>query len=148
MPRIGQRIVADKCLLADWRARWKSVWGRGRPIRNDEASTMRVSQILDKIDENQELGKTTFGRSQENSDFRCFLLIAANTRKREAAFHRGLTTRNNPYPFGSPAHWRWHEGLFGNGHPRAFMTTFLREFKPLPIVEGTMQGNPHMAETA
>lgn len=32
----------------------------------------------------------------------------------EAASCRGLTTRNNPYPFLSPEYWRWHEGLLGN----------------------------------
>ena len=32
----------------------------------------------------------------------------------EAAFCRGLTTRNNPYQFLSPEYWRWQEGLFGN----------------------------------
>jgi hypothetical protein len=106
---------------------------------------MSVSQILDRIDETQKLGKSNV--RPVTGRLRYFILLANSReyKEGEAAFCRGLTPRNNPYPFRSPKYWRWHEGLLGNGHPKVFMTSFPREFKPLPIAEGTRQGNHHMA---
>ena len=79
---------------------------------------MTVAQILDKIDENQEQGKSNI-RSVTGSRQSSMLLVDSNEYKEgEAASCRGLTTRNNPYPFRSPEHWRWQEGLLGNCRPR------------------------------
>jgi hypothetical protein len=46
------------------------------------------------------------------------LAYSSEYQEGEAAFRRGLTTRNNPYPFRSPEYWRWQEGLLGNCRPR------------------------------
>jgi hypothetical protein len=72
--------------------------------------TMRVSQNLDLISEDQML-----------------LTNSSEFKEGEAAFCRGLTTRNNPYPFCSPEYWRWQEGLLGNCQPRE------RQVNPEPI---------------
>jgi hypothetical protein len=79
---------------------------------------MSVSQILDRIDENPKLGKGKVRPVTEKR--RCSMLLANSSeyKEGEAAFCHGLTTRNNPYPFRSPEHWRWQEGLLGNGRPR------------------------------
>jgi hypothetical protein len=37
----------------------------------------------------------------------------------ELAYRQGLTTKDNPYRFRSAQHWRWQEGLLGNGLPRS-----------------------------
>jgi hypothetical protein len=75
--------------------------------------TMIASQILDTID----FGKSDFIPVTGEPQYSMLLANSSEYKEGEAAFCRGLTARNNPYPFGSPEYWRWHEGLFGNCHP-------------------------------
>ena len=78
---------------------------------------MIVAQILDKIDENREQGTSpvpVMGSRQSS----VVLVDSTEYKEGEAAFYRGLTTRNNPYPFRSSEHWRWQEGLLGNCRPK------------------------------
>jgi hypothetical protein len=75
---------------------------------------MSVGQILDTIDEYQ-LGKSNAWLVTGGPTL---LVDSSEYKEGEAAFRRGLTTRNNPYPFLSPEYWRWQEGLLGNGRPR------------------------------
>jgi hypothetical protein len=75
---------------------------------------MRVSRILDKIDE----GKSNVRLVTEECRSSMLLANSSEYKEGEAASCRGLTTRNNPYPFRSPEHWRWQEGLLGNCRPR------------------------------
>ena len=79
---------------------------------------MGVSQILDKIDENQKLGKSNVRPVTGKRRYFMLLVNSSEYKEGEVAFYRGLTTKNNPYPFLSPEYWRWQEGLLGNGHPR------------------------------
>lgn len=79
---------------------------------------MSVSQTLDRIDE--QLGQSNAPLVAEESNYFTLLVNSSEYKEGEAAFCRGLTIRNNPYPFLSPEYWRWHEGLLGNGHPRGW----------------------------
>jgi len=76
--------------------------------------TMIVSQILDTID----LGKSDFRPVTRERRYSMLLADSSEYKEGEAAFCRGLTTRNNPYPFLSPKYWRWQEGLLGNCRSR------------------------------
>ena len=76
---------------------------------------MGVSQILDKIDE---LGKSNVRPVTGKRRYFMLLVNSSEYKEGEVAFYRGLTTKNNPYPFLSPEYWRWHEGLLGNCRPR------------------------------
>jgi hypothetical protein len=87
-------------------------------LRNSEVRTMSVSQILDKIDEDREVVRSNARPVTERLRYSTLLVNSSEYKEGEAAFHRGLTTRNNPYPFRSPEYWRWQEGLLGNGRPR------------------------------
>jgi hypothetical protein len=78
---------------------------------------MIASQVLDKIDESQEQGKSNARLVTEKHRWSMLLAKSSEYKEGEAAFRRGLTTRNNPYPFRSPEHWRWQEGLLGNCRP-------------------------------
>jgi hypothetical protein len=79
---------------------------------------MEVAQILDKIDENQEQGKSNVRPVEGESRYSLLLVDSSEYKEGEAAFCQSSTTRNNPYPFLSPEYWRWEEGLLGNGRPR------------------------------
>jgi hypothetical protein len=46
------------------------------------------------------------------------MLTTKEYQEGERASEEGKTTRHNPYRFGSEQHWRWQEGLLGNGKPR------------------------------
>ena len=98
---------------------------------------MSVSQILDRIDESQELGRSNVRPVTEE---RRHLMLFANSseyKEGEAAFYRGLTTGNNPHPFLSPGYWRWQEGLLGNGRPREW------QVNPEPYKENVMTESSH-----
>jgi hypothetical protein len=79
---------------------------------------MIVAQILDKIDENQEHGRSNVRPITETRQSSMLIADSSEYMEGEAAFCSGLTTRNNPYPFLSPEYWRWQEGLLGNCRPR------------------------------
>jgi hypothetical protein len=81
---------------------------------------MSVGQILDTIDEYQELGKSNAWLVTGGPTL---LVDSSEYKEGEAAFRRGLTTRDNPYPFLSAEYWRWQEGLLGNGRPREWQLT-------------------------
>jgi hypothetical protein len=72
--------------------------------------TMIASQILDTIG----LGKSDFLPVTRERRYSMLLSDSSEYKEGEAAFGRGLTIRNNPYPFLSPKYWRWNEGLLGN----------------------------------
>ena len=80
--------------------------------------SMIVAQILDKIDENQKQGKSDVRPVAGNPQSSMLIVDSSEYKEGEAAFCRGFTTRNNPYPFRSPEYWRWQEGLLGNCRPR------------------------------
>jgi hypothetical protein len=75
--------------------------------------TMIASQILDRIDSGNSIVCPVMGERRDAM----LLTNSSEYKEGEAAFGRGLTARNNPYPFGSSEYWRWSEGLFGNCHP-------------------------------
>jgi hypothetical protein len=77
-----------------------------------------MSQVLDRIDENSELGKSNVRLLTGKHSYWTLLINSSEYEEGEAASYRGLTTKNNPYPFLSSEYWRWQEGLLGNGHPR------------------------------
>jgi hypothetical protein len=103
-------------------------------LPNNEVSIMSVSQILDKIDENQELGKSNVRPVTGKPCYPMLLVNSSEYKEGEAAFYRGLTTRDNPYPFRSPEFWRWHEGLLGNGRPKEW------QISPEPYDSGHRYG--------
>jgi len=76
--------------------------------------TMIASQIFDMVD----FGKSDFRLVTEERRYSMLLANSSEYQEGEAAFGRGLTTRNNPYSFLSPEYWRWQEGLLGNCQPR------------------------------
>jgi hypothetical protein len=77
--------------------------------------TMIASQVLDTIDISEKSDALpVFGECQ----YYLLLLNSSEYKEGEAAYSCGLTTRNNPYLFGSSEFWRWQEGLLGNGYPR------------------------------
>lgn len=78
---------------------------------------MIATQLLDRIDENQKQGKSNVRLVAGISRWSMLLANSSEYKEGEAAFRRGLTTRNNPYPFRSPEYWRWQEGLLGNYRP-------------------------------
>ena len=95
---------------------------------------MRVS--LDTVEEDIDLGNSNVRLATE--DCRSSMLIADSSeyKEGEAAFCRGLTTRNNPYPFLSPEHWRWQEGLLGNCSNRTAVESRTVPFDPsAPLIE-------------
>jgi hypothetical protein len=75
---------------------------------------MIASPLLDTID----FGKSDFRLVTEERRYFMLLANSSEYKEGEAAFGRGLTARNNPYPFGSSEYWRWQEGLWGNCPPR------------------------------
>jgi hypothetical protein len=79
----------------------------------DKGFIMIASQILDRID----LGNSTICPVIGERRDAMLLANSSEYKEGEVAFSRGLTARNNPYPFGSSEYWRWSEGLFGNCHP-------------------------------
>jgi len=79
---------------------------------------MNVSQIPDQADENQQQGEHNVRPVPGNRGYSVLLAKSSEYKEGEAAFCRGLTTRDNPYRFRSPEYWRWQEGLLGNGRPR------------------------------
>jgi hypothetical protein len=103
-------------------------------LTNSKVRTMRASQILDKIDEDQELGKSNVRPVTGELPSSMLLVNSSEYKEGEAAFYRGLTIRNNPYPFLSPEYWRWQEGFFGNGRPRE------RQVNPGPYKLGQRYG--------
>jgi hypothetical protein len=89
---------------------------------------MRLS--LDTVEEDIELGNGNVRLAAE--DRRSSMLIADSSeyKEGEAASRRGLTTRNNPYPFLCPEYWRWQEGLLGNGSNEAAVESRTVPFDP------------------
>lgn len=75
---------------------------------------MIASQIIDTVDLS---GKSDFLPITEERQYYLLLVNSNEFKEGEAAFGRGLTTRNNPYSFLSPEYWRWQEGLLGNCPP-------------------------------
>jgi hypothetical protein len=72
---------------------------------------------------------------REKPIFYALITNSSEYKEGEAAFCRGLTTRNNPYPFLSPEYWRWHEGLLGNARPRKW------QVNSEPYVSGVVAGD-------
>jgi hypothetical protein len=95
---------------------------------------MRIS--LDTIEEDIEPGNSNVRLATE--DCRSSMLIADSSeyKEGEAAFCRGLTTRNNPYPFLSPEHWCWQEGLLENCSNRTAVESRTVSVDPsAPLIE-------------
>ena len=95
---------------------------------------MRIS--LDTIEEDIELGNSNVRLATEDCRSSMLIVDSSEYKEGEAAFCRGLTTRNNPYPFPSPEHWRWQEGLLGNCSNRTAVESRTVPFDPsAPLIE-------------
>jgi hypothetical protein len=79
---------------------------------------MSVAQVFHKNAENQEPGKSDAWSATEEQHYTMLLIESSEYQEGEAAFSRGLTVRDNPYPFFSSEYWRWQEGVLGNSRPR------------------------------